>query len=179
MTHNTISHHSVLVGRLLIALLFVGSGVSMLLNFNQTASFFASMGLPMATLMLIAVLIIKLCAGTAFALGVHTREAAWALILFTAAATVVAHLGEGQMVQALKNLAIIGGLLVFTSRNCNGGKSLVACPCPKCKKASQGGVCTPNLATGNCNNCGTCSACKGKEDAATGTEEKEEERTTQ
>jgi len=132
------------------------------------------MGMPMATLVLVAVLIVKIGGGTALALGIHTREAAWALIFFTAAATAVAHLGEGQMVQALKNLAIIGGLLVFTSRHYSGGKSLMACPCPKCKKAKHGGVCTPTLANNdNCNNCGVCDTCKAKKQEATDTERKE------
>ncbi len=57
----------------------------------------------------------KLGGGLALLVGWKAREAAWALIAFTLAAILMAHMNwadQNQMTQALKNLSIIGGLLM-------------------------------------------------------------------
>lgn len=104
-------------GRVLMGLLFFVSGVSILLGPGGpagTAGFYTSLGVPMAGLVVWAVIILKLVAGGAIIIGKRTTEAAAALIIFTLIATALAHLDFAdpmQLTAALKNLAIVGGLL--------------------------------------------------------------------
>lgn len=102
-------------GRVLMGLLFFVSGLSILLSGPAgTAAYFTSLGVPMASLAVWLVIILKLVAGGAIIIGKRTTEAAAALIIFTLIATLLAHLNFAdpmQMTQALKNLAIVGGLL--------------------------------------------------------------------
>lgn len=166
MTHSKVQHYGPLVGRVLIALLFLVSGFQMLTHFSSTAENFASVGVPFAVLALVIVLIVKLGGGLMLATGVHAREAAWALILFTLVTIVAAHLGEGQLIQALKNLAIIGGLLGIVVNGAGGFTLAKKCPCPRCKRTGtrSGGVCKPE---GMCM-CGTCETCTGASRAQEG-----------
>jgi putative oxidoreductase len=104
-------------GRVLMGLLFFVSGIGILLGPGGpagTAVFYASVGIPMASLVVWAVIVLKIVAGGAIILGKRTTEAAAALIIFTLIATLLAHLDFAdpmQLTQALKNLAIVGGLL--------------------------------------------------------------------
>ncbi|QSH39544.1 DoxX family protein [Candidatus Kaiserbacteria bacterium] len=158
MTHSNIEHYAPLVGRVLLVLLFIVSAFGILTNFSGTAGFYASLGIPVAAAAVVVVLLIKILGSLMVATGIHARTGAWALIIFTIAATLMAHIGEGQMVSALKNLSIIGGLLLVTVYGA-GPKSLAhLCPCPKCK------VATPVAAGGVCN-CGSCDACRAAQSA--------------
>ncbi|MBP6924609.1 MAG: DoxX family protein [Candidatus Pacebacteria bacterium] len=104
-------------GRVLMGLLFFVSGLSILLSPGgptATAGYFTSLGVPVAGLLVWVVIALKLVAGGAIMIGKRTTEAAAALIVFTLIATLLAHLDFAdpmQMTQALKNLAIVGGLL--------------------------------------------------------------------
>ncbi len=120
--------------RALLALLFVVGGFGFLTNFAGTAQY-VGMGLSpwglagVATIATIIAIILKLGGGAMLLLNWKTSTAAWMLIVFTVLATLMYHMhwgGEGgqmQMTQFLKNLAIIGGLLLFAK-----------CPCPSCKQ---------------------------------------------
>jgi putative oxidoreductase len=100
-----------LVGRVLLALLFVFSGVGMLMGgIGNTAMYFESMGLPMATLLAIAVIIVKIGGGLALAAGYRVEEAALALCIFTGLTILVAHRSIEDM-GLWKNLSIMGGML--------------------------------------------------------------------
>jgi putative oxidoreductase len=103
-------------GRILMGLLFFVSGLTMLLLQGpaNAAAFFTSLGVPFAEILVWPVIILKIVAGGAIMVGKRTTEAAAALIVFTLIATLLAHLDFNdpmQMTQALKNLAIVGGLL--------------------------------------------------------------------
>ena len=97
----------VVIGRMLMGLLFLSAGVGMLMAEGGPA---ASVGLPMAGLMVWLVVAIKIVAGGLLILGKHVGNAACALIVFTALATLLAHRDLADM-NLFKNLAIIGGLL--------------------------------------------------------------------
>lgn len=102
------------LGRGLIGLLFVISGIGILVDPGSTTGFYQSLNIPMASLLVWVVLILKIVAGGAIIIGKRVGLAAAALIGFTAVATLLAHMDFSdpmQMTQALKNLAIIGGLL--------------------------------------------------------------------
>lgn len=101
-------------GRVLISLLFIIAGWGKLMGFSGTAGYMASLGFPMPELVAVLVIVIELGGGIALALGVHARAVALALAVFTLLATLIAHRDIGdqmQLTQALKNLAVIGGLI--------------------------------------------------------------------
>ncbi|PCI28573.1 LysR family transcriptional regulator [Candidatus Kaiserbacteria bacterium] len=161
MIHSKIQHYGPLVGRVLLALLFLVSAFGMLTNFGATASYFGSIGIPMATIAVLVALTVKIGGGLMVALGVHARVGAMALIGFTLATIFFAHLGAGQMIPALKNLAIVGGLLLIVVNGAGSMSLRDKCPCPRCKgskMSAAGGVC----------NCGYCEAClAAKKDGGT------------
>ncbi|WP_280155573.1 DoxX family protein [Piscinibacter sp. XHJ-5] len=113
----------VLIGRILLALIFITSGVSKLGNIAGTAGYIASAGLPAASLLAVIVGLLEVVAGVALIVGFHARWAALALGLFTLLASVIFHkfwaVPEAQqMVQQLmfmKNLAIAGGMLLVAA----------------------------------------------------------------
>ena len=102
----------VVLGRILLGLLFVYSGIGILFMQGPTnvAMYYDSIGLPLAGLLVWIVIALKLGAGGALMLGYKTEEAAGALIIFTLLTTLVAHLDLADP-NLGKNLAIIGGLL--------------------------------------------------------------------
>jgi len=155
MTHSKIEHYGPLVGRSLLALLFILSGIGILTNIPATAGYYASLGIPLATLVAVLILIVKLASSTMLVTGIHAREGAWALVVFTVLATLVAHTGEGQMISALKNLAIVGGLLMVIVHGPGPVSWGEKCMCPLCKKKN-GAV----GAVGSACNCGHCDACR-------------------
>jgi len=61
--------------------------------------------------MAIVGLVLKLGGGVALLAGYRTRCAAMTLIFYVALATLMFHVGDGQLTNALKNLAVIGGLM--------------------------------------------------------------------
>lgn len=103
---------TILVGRILLGLLFVVTGTFTAQNIPGTTAMIESVGLPMAALLAYLVVLVKVGGGLALMVGWQTRYAAGALIAFTALATAFFHLDfPGEMINFLKNAAIIGGLL--------------------------------------------------------------------
>ena len=108
-----------LIARILLALMFVMSGVSKLAGLEGTAGYIASAGLPLPTVLAVAAGLLELVAGIALAVGFQARIAALALALFTIVATVLFHnfwaapadQAFVQQLMFMKNLAVTGGLL--------------------------------------------------------------------
>ena len=117
--HNPLS----LVGRLLMAVLFLPAGISKIAGFAGTVGYIASKGVPLPEVAAIIAIIIEVIGGIALILGFKTRWAALALAAFTLVATVMFHNywtlpAEQQMMQQLmfmKNIAVIGGLLTLAA----------------------------------------------------------------
>jgi putative oxidoreductase len=110
------------IGRIVLVIMFIFSGVGKLMDVSGTAAYIASKGLPLPQLGAIGAGAGELLCGLAIAVGWQTRLAAVGLILFTAAAAFFFHdfwnLPAGgertsQMIHAMKNLSIIGGLIVL------------------------------------------------------------------
>lgn len=104
------------VGRLMLALIFILAGAQKLGNVAGTAAYMESAGLP-GSLALPAALF-ELIAGIAIALGIFTRLSALALAGFTLLATLMFHNDFSDQIQAamaLKNIAIAGGLLCLVA----------------------------------------------------------------
>jgi putative oxidoreductase len=113
-------HLAALIGRILLAAVFVLSGINKLGNFTGTAAFMSGAGLPMAEILLVATIAIELICGMMLVLGWRARFAAAVLLLFMVPVTAVFHnpwaaadqaMAQQQMIHFLKNLAIMGGLL--------------------------------------------------------------------
>ncbi|HMO77765.1 MAG TPA: DoxX family protein [Candidatus Paceibacterota bacterium] len=102
----------VVVGRVLMGLLFLVSGLGM--YFMQTpagaAGYFATLSLPVPLVLAWLVIILKVVAGGALVIGRNVGCAAGALIVFTVLTILIAH-RSFEDVNLFKNLAIIGGLL--------------------------------------------------------------------
>ena len=113
----------VVAGRVLLALMFVLAGFSKLGNIAGTAGYIASAGLPVATVLAVAVGLLEVVGGLALAVGFHARWAALALGLFTILATLLFHKfwavpAAQQSVQQLmfmKNLAVSGGMFMVAA----------------------------------------------------------------
>lgn len=103
------------MGRILMGLLFLVSGLAMAMDTTGAAAYFAMLGVPMAGLVVWAAVAVKVVAGGAIVIGKRTTEAAAALIIFTLIATLLAHISPDVdptfPTGMLKNLAIVGGLL--------------------------------------------------------------------
>jgi putative oxidoreductase len=116
-----------LIGRVLLALIFVIAGVNKLTAFTGTAVGMAAKmsGLPMAVIyvLLIATIAIELVGGLMIVLGWYARFAAAAIFLFTIPVTLLYHpfwaVPETQKVlqqiMFMKNLAIMGGMLMIAA----------------------------------------------------------------
>jgi len=107
---------AILIGRILLAVMFVLAGFGKLTDIGGTAGWFGSIGLPAPTILAVLVGLLELVAGLAIIVGFQTRIAALALALFTIGATLIAHTNFADMMQFLifqKNFAVVGGLLVL------------------------------------------------------------------
>lgn len=107
----------VVVGRVLLGLLFLVAGLGMFMADGgpaASAGFYTMVGLPMAGVVVWLVAILKVVAGGMLIIGRNVGCAAGALAAFTLLATLLAHrdiADPDQLMAALKNLAIIGGML--------------------------------------------------------------------
>ena len=108
-----------LVGRILLAFIFILSGFGKMTGFAGTAGYMASKGLPMTEVLLVLTILIELGGGLLIAVGYRARWAALAIFLFLIPVTLVFHnfwaveadQVRAQMIQFQKNLAIMGGML--------------------------------------------------------------------
>lgn len=107
------------LGRLCLASIFLFSGYGKITNWAQTTGYMTSKGLPFPDILLVGAAGTELIAGLLLVLGIRTRPAAIALILYLIPTTLLFHAFwdaegaalRGETIQFLKNLAIIGGLL--------------------------------------------------------------------
>src|SRR5258708_932502 len=72
-----------LVGRILLAVIFIISGIGKITGFEGTVGYIASKGLPMAQLVAIGTIVVEVGGGLMLAIGYKARWAALALAVFT------------------------------------------------------------------------------------------------
>ncbi|MDR7378389.1 putative oxidoreductase [Rhodoferax ferrireducens] len=112
-----------LLGRLLLAVLFLPAGISKITGFAGTVGYIGSVGLPFPTLGAALAIVVEVGGGLALIFGLGTRWAALVLAAFTLAASIFFHAfwavpAEAAMVTQLlfiKNIAVIGGLLTLAA----------------------------------------------------------------
>jgi putative oxidoreductase len=103
-----------LIGRMLIAALFLPSGLSKLAAPAATQAYITAMGLPAPALVCYGAMVIELVGGILLIVGFQTRFAAYGLAIFTLLAAFLFHTNfadQNQMIHFFKNFAIVGGLL--------------------------------------------------------------------
>lgn len=112
-----------LVGRTLLAAVFLPSGLAKIGSFEATSQFMANAGMPLVTAALVAAIAFEIVFGLFILAGFATRIASAGLILFVVLATYYFHPAwafEGQqrqmeIIQMFKNGAIAGGLLMLAA----------------------------------------------------------------
>ena len=120
---NALQNPLSLVGRLLLALLFLPAGIGKITGFAGTVGYIASVGLPLPTLGAIIALVVEIVGGLALIAGFGTRLAALVLAVFTLVASFFFHAywaapAAQQFVTQLlfmKNMAVVGGLLTLAA----------------------------------------------------------------
>jgi putative oxidoreductase len=101
-------------GRVLLAVLFVMSGISKLTDPAGTIGYIQSAGLPLPNIAYGIALTVELLGGILLIVGYRTRLVALILAVFTVAAAIGFHAhfaDQNQMIHFMKNIAIAGGLL--------------------------------------------------------------------
>jgi putative oxidoreductase len=112
-----------LIGRVLLALLFVPAGFGKIAGFAGTASYIASKGVPLPELAAATAIGVELGLGLLLLIGWQTRWAALGIALFTLVITFIFHNfwavpADQVMAQQLnffKNMAAVGGLLTVAA----------------------------------------------------------------
>jgi putative oxidoreductase len=123
-TQNTLA----LIGRALIALLFIPAGFSKIAGFAGTAGYIASKGVPLPELCAAIAIGAELGLGLLILVGLQARWAALGLAIFTFVITFIFHnfwaveAAQKMMQQQafFKNLAITGGLLLIAAFGAGG-----------------------------------------------------------
>lgn len=120
-----------LVGRFLLAVIFVLSGFSKLTNMAGTAGYMAHMGMPQGLVYpaLIVTILVELGLGLLIVVGYKARIAAFLMFLWFIPVTIMFHflpyreaVASGdkmgammQQINFMKNISIMGGMLLLAS----------------------------------------------------------------
>ena len=112
-----------LIGRVLIALLFIPAGFSKIGGFAGTVGYIASKGVPLPEVAAAIAIAVELGLGLLLLVGLQTRWAALGIALFTVVITFIFHNfwampAEMVMMQQqafFKNIAVVGGLLTIAA----------------------------------------------------------------
>jgi putative oxidoreductase len=110
-----------LLGRVLMAFIFVQSGFGKLLHMGGFSASLASKGVPLADVFGVVGPCVEFFGGLAVLLGVQTRYAAGLIAVFTVVATAISHrywefsdaARRAQEVNFSKNICIFGGFLLL------------------------------------------------------------------
>jgi putative oxidoreductase len=110
------------VGRIVIAILFVMSGLEKVMDLNGTAAAIGGKGLPLSQVLAIATVVVELGGGLLIIVGWQTRLVALVLAIFSAVAAYFFHdfwhyppgaEHTDNMIHFMKNISIIGGFLML------------------------------------------------------------------
>ncbi len=105
-----------LAGRILVALLFLQSGIEKFVYYKPTLGYMTKAGLPFPEFLLVVSAIIEIACALALIVGWKARGAALVLAIWMIPVTLIFHnpaAGQEAMIHFMKNVAITGGLLVL------------------------------------------------------------------
>ena len=111
----------ILVGRILMALLFIIFGWGKLMNYSGTVQYMIHVGSPVPPIAAVVAIIMETIAPLAIIVGVATRPIALLLALYTLGTALIGHhywtmTGMDRVqneINFFKNISIIGGLLLL------------------------------------------------------------------
>jgi putative oxidoreductase len=112
----------ILLGRILLAWVFVGVAYGTIINFAGSLNYFTSLKLPAPALFTWVALVLELVISAGLILGIGTRYAAILIFVFVVVATAIAHryweypVGPqqiGQYNNFLKNISVLGGAIAI------------------------------------------------------------------
>lgn len=109
-----------LLGRILLAIIFITSGFGKITGLEGTAGYIASKGLPLPMVLAAGAAVVELVGGLLLVVGFKARWAGLVLAVFTIAAAVLFHdywhaaaaERAGQEINFWKNISMTGGLLL-------------------------------------------------------------------
>jgi putative oxidoreductase len=112
-----------LVGRALMASLFIISGIGKLTGFSAVAGYIAAKGLPLPQVLAALTIALEVGGGLLLLLGVKARWVALAFVGFLIVITPIFHgfwdvpaaQAQAQQIHFLKNVAILGGMLLIAA----------------------------------------------------------------
>lgn len=104
-----------LAARICLALIFLNSGIKHLTGFPGFVSTIASKGLPIPAVLAVGSIVCLLGGAVSLLLGFKTKIGALLLIVFLIPTTLFFHPPVTDLSGFLKNLALIGGLLMTIS----------------------------------------------------------------
>src|SRR5512136_82070 len=107
---------AVLIGRILLVLIFLKSGVGKIENFQGTAQYMASHGMPYTNFFLVGAIFFELVGSITVIFGYFARFGALLLLIFLIPTTLIFHnifADPKMMIQFMKNVSMFGGLLVL------------------------------------------------------------------
>jgi putative oxidoreductase len=115
----TLEQYGPLIGRFLIAFIFLFAGFGKVTGFDGTVGYIASKGMPLPQLAAIVAIVIELGGGIMLVVGWNARIAAAAMLVFTALTALIFHnfwavpadQAQNQMIHFMKNVSMMGGLL--------------------------------------------------------------------
>jgi len=112
MSH--INRYGDLLGRILISLMFLTSGIGKISGYAATQAYMESVGVP--GLLLPLAIVVEVVGALAVIVGWRTRWAAAALAGFCIISALLFHADfsdQSQMISFMKNISIAGGFLVI------------------------------------------------------------------
>ena len=108
-----------LIGRILLVLIFLNSGIGKIGNFEGTAQYMAKFGMSNTTFFLLGAIVFELLGSITVILGYFNRFGALLILIFLVPTTLIFHTNFAdrmQMIQLMKNVSMFGGCLFLLSQ---------------------------------------------------------------
>ncbi len=105
-----------LIGRILLVLIFLLSGIEKIENFGGIAQFMASHGMPYTNFFLVGAIFFELVGSITVILGYFARFGALLLLIFLIPTTLIFHnnfADQTQWIMFVKNVSMFGGCLIL------------------------------------------------------------------
>ncbi len=114
-----------ITGRVLLASIFLMSGFGKITHWSGNESMVAAKGIPLPAVALALAVLFEIAGGLSLITGYHARWGALALFLYLIPVSLTIHNfwaspaaeRQNQMIHFMKNVSIMGGLLVTASRS--------------------------------------------------------------
>jgi putative oxidoreductase len=105
-----------LIGRILLVLIFLHSGIGKITGFENTTEYMANFGIPRPAFFLIGAIFIEVVGSLAVIFGWYTRLAALIIALYIIPATLIFHtkfVDPTTQIMFMKNVSMFGGFLIL------------------------------------------------------------------